>query len=170
MSKINVCRTGMAMPANTEVLRSFLFGCLDGFSQDDKRAWRKLWKKLKGLEPGEMMQLETTFPRSGPFHRFHMRLEQALFDAQERITDFEAFRTYLKIGAGWVKWIAGPKGGVIPVPKSISYSKADEEEFRQYHDKVLAFIRSAHFSRYLWPHLSEQDQMEMIEKLLEGIE
>lgn len=168
MSKITITRTDKALPADMDAARAFLFGALDGFSRDDKKSWRRFWKRLIGMEPGEMAVAEMVFPRSGPFHRRHMAIEQAVYDAQERFEDFDQYRYWLKVGAGWVTWAAGPKGGVVPIPKSISYAKADEEQFGRYHSKVIGFLRGPHAAKYLWPHLSEFDRSLMIEGLLEG--
>jgi len=56
----------------------------------------------------------------------------------------------------------------VPIPKSTSYKKADEDEFRLYHAKVLEFLRGQHAANYLWKHLSEERQREMMETILEG--
>lgn len=162
-------RTDKAMPANMEPARDLLFGALDGFNRDDKRAWRRFWKRLIGLEPGEMALIEARMPRSGPFHRRHMAIEQSVFDAQERFQDFEQFRYWLKVGAGWVTWAAGPKGGVVPIPKSISYAKADQEEFTRYHEAVVAFLREGHAARFLWRHLGDGADV-MMDSILGGFE
>ena len=170
MTRITVLRTERELPtgAALEGARALLFGALDGFSQDDRRAWRRFWKRLVGMEPGEMIEAEMVFPRSGPFHRRHMKIEASVFDAQERFTDFEQFRVWLKVGAGWVDWCAGPKGGVVPIPKSISYAKADEEEFRRYHGQVIVFLRGPHAAKFLWRHLGDQKSAEMMDAILMG--
>ena len=143
MTTITLARTNKDLPPEPALdhVRGFLFGVIDGAHKDDRRAWRRLWKRLMGLEPGEMAVFEAVFPRSGPYHRRHMAIEGAVFDAQERFEEFEQFRVWLKVGAGWVDWCAGPKGGVVPIPKSISYAKADQEEFTRYHEAVIAFLR-----------------------------
>lgn len=168
MSKITILRTDVAIDEPMrDALRRFLFGVIDGFNKDDRRAWRRFWKRVVGMEPGEMAAAEMLFPRSGPFHRRHMAIEQSVFDAQERFTDFEQFRVWLKVGAGWVDWCAGAKGGVVPIPKSISYAKADEEEFRKYHDQVMMFLRGPHAALFLWKHLGAQAS-EMMDSILDG--
>lgn len=60
-------------------------------------------------------------------------------------------------------WAAGPKGGVVPIPKSISYARADQAEFEQYHGQVIGF-RGEHAAPYLWRHLGEKshDMMDAI--------
>lgn len=158
MSKIALVRTDAEWPEEKalESVRAFLFGVIDGFGQDDRRAWRRFWKRVMRLAPGEMAQAEMGFPRSGPFHRRHMAIEQAVFDAQERFSSFDQFRNWLKVGAGWVDWVPGPKGGIVPLPKSISYAKADEEAFQRFHRQVVIFLRGPHAAPYLWKHLGER--------------
>lgn len=167
MSQITVMRTDRPWPVLNIVLialKDFLFGVIDGFNRDDKKAWRRIWKRIKDMEAGEMLVIDIRMPRSGPFHRRHMAIEQQVFDAQERFQDFEQFRYWLKVGAGWVTWAAGPKGGVVPIPKSISYANADQEEFSRYHEAVVEFLRGPHAAKFLWRHLGDTsaDMMETI--------
>ena len=164
MSQITIIRTDKPWPLAAMILdaiKDFLFGVIDGFNRDDKKAWRRIWKRIKGMEAGEMLVVDIRMPRSGPFHRRHMAIEQQVFDAQERFSNFDQFRYWLKVGAGWVDWCAGPKGGVVPIPKSISYAKADQHEFEQYHAKVMAFLRGPHAAAFLWKHLGNDAHWSM---------
>jgi hypothetical protein len=83
-------------------------------------------------------------------------MEQALFEAQERFEHFDQFLYWIKVGAAWVTWAAGPAGGVVPIPRSVSYAAADQEEFEDFHQRVVAFLRGPHAARYLWPHLKDK--------------
>lgn len=168
MSSITIMRTDKAMPSHLDAVSGFLFGAFDGFTRDDRRAWHSFWKRVRNMEPGEMALIEARMPRSGPFHRRHMKIEQAVFDAQERFQSFEQFRVWLKVGAGWVDWCAGPKGGVVPIPKSISYAKADQEEFRRYHEAVMTFLRGEHAAAFLWRHLD--DAAAMMDSILQNFD
>lgn len=173
MSTITIMRTDKAMPVLDRVLdaiRDFLFGVVDGFTNDDKRAWRRLWKRIKAMEAGEMLRIDVVQPRLGWYHRKHMALEQQVFDSQERFANFEQFRIWLKVGAGWVDWAAGPKGGVVPIPKSVSYSSADQDEFERFHLEVVAFLRGPHAAMFLWKHLGEAGAAEMMQTILEGFD
>lgn len=171
MSDITITRTDIALPQGAELegARKVLFECLRGFTDVDNKKWRRFFKVLLGKEPGEMAEVEMVFPRSGPFHRRHMKIEQSVFDAQERFTDFDMFRYWVKVGSAWVIWAAGPKGGVVPIPKSISYSKADEAEFQEYHVKVIGFLRGEHAAKYLWPHLKDK-AFDMMDSILIGFD
>lgn len=172
MSRIVISRTDIELPAGVaiEAVRRFLFGVIDGFGKDDRSAWRRFWKRVVEAEPGEMFTIDAVQPRSGKFHRYHMALEQSLFDSQERFDDFEMFRDWLKIGSGHVKWVPGAKGGIVPLPRSISYAKADEDEFQRYHADVLRFLRSGHPAKYLWRHLDQQQQDEMMGCIIQEFE
>lgn len=163
MSRVQLLRTDQAlMPdRDLEAVRRFLFGLFDGWNQSDKRGWRKIWKRLMALEPGEFALVEFVIPRSAPFHRRHFAIISAIFDAQERFDDFEAYRAWLAVGAGWVTWCAGPKGGVVPIPKSISYARADQAEFEEYHRKVMAFLRGPHAPLFLWKQLGNDAHWRM---------
>ena len=171
MSKITLVRTTDDIPGESILagVRRFLFGMFDGFGDANKKAWRKLWRRLMALEPGEIAQIEFVIPRSSPFHRRHFAIINAVFDAQDRFTDFDQFVIWLKVGAAWVVWAAGPKGGVVPIPRSISYAKADQTEFEQYHAQMIGFLRGPHAAPYLWRHLGGKAH-DMIEAILEGFD
>ena len=167
MSKVCLVRTGMEVPATLDAVRNFLFGVFDGWNQSDKRGWRKIWKRLMSLEPGEFAVIEFVIPRSGPYHRRHFAILNAIFDAQERFDDLDRMRDWLSIGAGHVDWVPGAKGGIVPLPKSISFAKADQAEFEEYHRKVMAFLRGPHAAPFLWRHLGN-DAHWMMDSILGG--
>ena len=151
MTKIAVARTNKEIPKKLEAVRDYLFGCIDGAHHEDKRAWRRLWTHIMHLGYGEIVEVEFVFPRSGPFHRRHMAIMRTLFDSQERFAEFEHLLTWVKVGAGWVDWHEC-NGALVPIPKSISFARADEEEFHRYHDAVMRFLRDGHAAVYLWSH------------------
>jgi hypothetical protein len=152
--------------ADKEVARRVLFGAIDGLGERDQKSWRRLmnWFFNKAV-PGEMVEIQTHRDRIGVVHRKHMALEQAVFQSQERFERFKDFRQWLKVGAGFVDWYPGPKGGVVPVPKSISYSECEQEEFDRFHDDVVAFLREDHAQKVLWPQLPMRLRTEMIEAI-----
>lgn len=149
------------------VVRRVLFEAFGGLDDKSERRWRRFWNGLLRAEPGEIATVQTARKRSGPFHRRHMLIESRVFDAQERIADFEQFRLWLKVGAGFVDWMAGPKGGVVPVPKSISYAECDEDTMREFHEAAIAFLRSQHAIAYLWPKLPALQREQAIEAVLQ---
>jgi hypothetical protein len=147
--------------------RRVLFGFVDGLGERGKKQWRRFFNGLLRLEPGEMVEIKTRKPRSGPFHRRHMKMEQVLFENQEKFQIFDpVFRDWLKVGAGHVVWCPGPRGGVFPVPLSIDYDTLEDDQMREFHDKVVDFVRTDYACKTLWPHLSPTARIEKIEGIL----
>lgn len=145
--------------------RKVLFGIIDGLGERGRKQWRRFVNGLMRLEPGEMVSIATHRNRSGPFHRRHFAIEQAVFEAQERFEHFDQYVYWIKVGAGWVTWAAGPAGGVVPIPRSVSYAAADQDEFQEFHERVMTFLRGPHAARYLWPHLKDKADAFMDELL-----
>jgi len=153
-----------------EVLRDCLFGLIDGQAEEDKKAWRRFWNTIWRMGSGEFFSIATLIPRYLPIHKKQMKLEGEIFKNQERIKDREAFRLWLKVGSGWIFWAQGPKGGVFPVPKSISFAKCDEGDFSIYRDGVLEFLRTPHAQKYLWPAASPIVAQASMESILAQFE
>lgn len=146
--------------------RRVIFGIVDGLGERGKRQWRRLWASMMRLEPGEMIEIKTHQQRLGWFHRKHMAMETAVFEAQERFDVFDGFRDWLKVGAGFCDWYPGPKGGVFPVPRSIAYSKLEQADMERFHCDAVAFLRTEHAGKTMWPHMSATQRIDMIELLL----
>jgi hypothetical protein len=152
-----------------EAARRVLFGIVDGLGERGKKQWRRFVNGLMRLEPGELVEIKTRKARSGPFHRRHMLLETRVFEAQERFEQFDpGFRDWLKVGAGFVTWYPGPKGGVMPVPKSIAYDELEEDDMRQFHEDVVTFLRTPHAIKTLWPNTPAHERDLAIEAVLTG--
>lgn len=156
--------------AERAVATKVLEHAIRGVDEKNHKRWRTFLRRVFGMEHGEIAEVGTRIPRSGPFHRYHMAIEQAVFDGQERFKAFEQFRNWLKIGAGHVEWVPGAKGGIVPLPKSISYAELEEPEMREVHDAMLAFLRGPHASAYLWKHLPAEQAAEMMETILSSFE
>lgn len=154
--------------ADREIARRVLFAHVDGLGEVGRKQWRRFLNRLFKLEPGEIATIKTHNERVGWWHRKHMALEQTLFENQEKFDNFDTFRDWLKIGAGFVEWHVGPKGGVVPVPKSISFAKLEQIEMEKVHADMVAFLRTEHAQKALWRHLTPQARSEMIEMILVG--
>lgn len=159
----------LAIPDEKRLIAREVFtGIVDGLGDQNRGRWRRFLSSLMRLEPGEMVDIATNQPRIGWYHRKHMAMEQAVFEQQEKFTEFEPFRAWLKVGAGHVDWFPGPKGGVMPVPKSISYSKMEQGAMEDFHRAAVDFLRTEHAGRTLWKHLGPTQRIDMIEAILGG--
>lgn len=145
-------------------------GRLAGLGERDQRAYARFKKMIDDLGAGEFFTLDFWFPRNGKFHRKHMKMISDVFQSQERFEDEYQFRKYLEVGAGYCTWAPGAKGGIIAIPKSISYAKLDDEGLSEVHEKIKAFLRSERPQSWLWPHLNPDQRAEMVETIVAGFE
>lgn len=90
------------------------------------------WKRIK---PGDIVDIEYVRPRSQKFHRLLWALLKLVADNQEQY-GMDEILDVVKIGVGHTRVIAMPGDFVFRVPKSISFSSMDDDEF-------AAFFRSA---------------------------
>lgn len=163
-----VKQPGQIPEADREAARRVLFGIVDGLGERGRRQWRRFVNGLMRLEPGEMVEIRTHRERIGWYHRKHMVLEVQVFEAQERFEQFKAFRDWLKIGAGHCEWVPGPKGAVVPIPKSIAYSELGQDEMEEFHTNAIAFLRSPHALKVMWPKASPEQREGGMETLLDS--
>lgn len=153
------------MPSVTLVLDQGT-GKLAGLSDADQRGWSRFLRRISELA-GSCITFEWREPRSGRYHRYVFAQLSAVFGAQERFTDLEQFMVWTKTGAGFCEFLPHPERGLIAVPKSISYAKLDQAEFRPIADAMFEFLRSEHARRTLWPHLDDEQSFEMVSTILE---
>lgn len=146
-------------------------GKLVGVTEADKKAYARFQKHVRELEPGEIYNLSVHFPRNPAFHKKHMAMLAAVFAQQEQFDDFDqGFRRWAQIGAGHYDTIPGPHGRMIDISKSIAWDKMDDAELEEHHEAVKAFLRSRRATDFMWPNLSEQQQVEMISGLLDSFD
>lgn len=145
-------------------------GKLAGFGKSGAKTYAKFLNAVKALEVGEMLTFDFKVPRAPKFHRFHFVMMKALFDSQEQFGDETEFRKWLEVGAGHVRFVPGPKGRMVALPKSIAYDALEQDQFEELHEKIKDFIRSEHAARFLWPHLEAGKASEMIETVLSDFE
>jgi len=128
-------------------------GKLEGISERDQKAWTVFVFKTKNLGDGSL-SFQYCLPRSGPFHRRFFKMLATLFESQDAFTDFDMFRTWLTVGAGYAQFLPDHNGEMIAFPKSIAYEKLDQVEFKEIADKVFDYAQSEHARLIMWPHMS----------------
>lgn len=158
----SVTLTNAERNAAAKVLEQALRG-VDPVNHD---RWQRFLQQMFALPEGQIAEIGTRIPRSGAFHRHHMGLERAIFNAQARFSHFEMFRNWLKIGCGFVEWVPGAKGGIVPLPKSVAYAELEEPEMRAYHERLLGFLRGPHAAIYLWRPLGVEAAKQKMEGLI----
>lgn len=148
------------------IVRRFIFDGIRGLDEQHNTRWRRFWSRIWKAEVGQVFQFENVVERSGPYHRMHMGMEQRLFESQERWAQIEPFRDWLKVGAAWGDYQVNARGALRFVPRSTSYEKCSDDEMREVHAAMLAFLHTPSAQRRLWPHLPAQRRAEMLESVL----
>jgi hypothetical protein len=140
-------RTGMAMPdsAGMDGANHLLFKAFDGIGENDRKAWRGLWRRLLNLAPGEIAEVAVVVPRNPRFHRKFFALLKIGFDAWEPTLthdgqpvakDFDQFREDVTIMAGHYMQTWTLDGEMRLRAKSISFGRMDETEFERVYSSV----------------------------------
>ncbi|MGE0797284.1 MAG: DUF1367 family protein [Lautropia sp.] len=141
-------------------------GRLQGLGERGGRAYARWQSAVQRMEVGETLEFSWREPRSGPFHRRHFAVLSAVFEQQEQFQDFEAFRMWCQVGAGACDILPGPHGKPVAIPRSIAYARMDNGDFMEHHTAVVAFLRSQHATRFLWPDADEQTAGRWIDAML----
>lgn len=145
-------------------------GHLAGLGEKNERAYNRFKRQVTSMEVGETLAFGWKKPRSPKFHRLHFGLLHAAFDAQEQFQLFDPFRMWVQVGAGHCDLLPGPHGKPVAVPRSIAWEEMDDNEFYEHHIAAVAFLRSVHAYRYLWPHLPNADAESCVNVILEQFE
>lgn len=98
-------------------------------------------KLLAGYPNGVLLSVEVRKPRSLPQHRRFFAILQLVVENSERWADVDDLRTDIAIDVGWVEKRV-VRGVVYHVPKSISHSNMDQDEFQKFHDSAMIIIES----------------------------
>ena len=99
---------------------------------------------LKRFKQKEVVKCKLTKPRNVGFHRRFFALMNVAFENQDKYLDLDTFLTVIKYMTGHCDWLdeTNPHGKAIkiPIPKSISFAKMDETEFREFYGKAFNVI------------------------------
>lgn len=150
-----------------DVIRRFLFDHMRGLDKKSEGRWRRLWSRFFAAEPGEGFQIAVSEERSGPFHKRHRAILEALFSCQERFNHINALHAWLKVGACFVTWGEGKTGKLVPIPRSTAFDVCSEDEIREAHKAMVDYLHEPRAQRYLWKHLKPNARQDMLDSILE---
>lgn len=176
MTTINIVRTRAELPteADKEAVKRFLFWCIEGVGDTDKKAWNKMWRKVLNLDPGEMIKFDVIFPRNPYFHRKFFALLNTGFDAWEPprkrnkykgipvTKNFDNFREKVLILAGFCIQTFDLDGKFELKAKSISFAKMDEVQFEEVYSAVANVI----LEKVLTSYKGREELDEVVERVL----
>lgn len=110
---------------------------LHGLSPVDEDAQ----KILHGIKPGQLVTVEVKRPRNLQHHRLWWKLCSVVAENLPGDYPAETVCELIKLRIGHVD-IIKTRGGITEIPKSISFAKMDQTQFREFFDRAVAFICS----------------------------
>ena len=81
--------------------------------------------------------INLTNHRNPAFHRKAFALLNVIFDNQEGFTNFDCFRSWITIKAGYFVTGVTPNNSTFFDAKSLSYEKMDAETFERWYNSVI---------------------------------
>lgn len=145
-------------------------GKLAGLGEKGARQWSRFRKHVDAMGPGETLEFSWEKPRCPVHHRAFFALLSGLFDRQEQFDTVDKLRAWVTVGAGYCDFVPGPSGRMVALPQSIKFAKLDETEFTELHLAVVAFLRTEHAQRLLWPMATTLQADQCMEDLLSSFE
>lgn len=99
---------------------------------------------MSRVKLGQVVKATYTIPRSQIWHRKGFAFLKATFDLQDYFEDFDQYRKWLTMKAGfYTTYVAPDSGTVILEAKSLAFDSMDETEFKQCFQKMItAFTNS----------------------------
>lgn len=141
-------------------------GRLCGLTDADERRWSRFRTAIQSMPQGGTIKASFKLPRSPGFHARHFKILSELFKSQDQFEDFEAFRAWVQVGAGFCDLLPGPGGKPVAIPKSIAWDALEDADFAEHHRACIEFIRSTRFSRFLWPQMTDLNADNMVNGIL----
>lgn len=89
---------------------------------------------------GKEFKATISIPRNLDFHRKYFALLGVARDMADTELNAEQFRAYVTCGAGYCDFITDREGGVVAVPKSISFASMDDSAFERLYNDTVSFI------------------------------
>lgn len=129
--------------------------------------------KVESLKENQILHCEATKKRNVKFHRKFMSLVSAAYDMFEPpeveikgrmiagTKDFDEFRKWLIVKAGYYDIIGYPDGGVRLRAKSIAFSNMDEEQFSKLFSNCIDVV-----IRYICVNFTEKELQDLVDRIM----
>jgi len=82
-------------------------------------------------DAGAILQCDVKTVRNYENHKRYFKFLQITFDMQEHFTEFEYYRHWLTMKAGYFDTIVAPNGNAIYKAHSLSFADMDEDIFKK---------------------------------------
>jgi hypothetical protein len=144
-----------------DAMRTIFTEWVRGMDTRSQRRLLRLVGQIARAEAGEGFQLFRLEERSGPFHRRHRVVLEALFQAQEAYPNIDALHDHLKLKTWFVTWKDGK-----PTPRSTSFEDCSEDEIREFHARVVDLLHDPYEQRKLFPSVPAKLRQGMVDAVL----
>ena len=111
---------------------------------------------LKAWAPGEVIRIKASRMRNGRNHRRFMKLLQVCADNLDSPVTVDQLLFCVKLATGHCDEVILPSGEVQYVPRSISFARMDEPEFRQFYSNASKYLCAN------WLYCSEAELAEYV--------
>jgi len=109
------------------------------------------YELMRSWRVGDVVKTKMSKPRNGKHHRKAFALFNFIFENQDKYKSLEDLLVEIKLKAGHYKEHITTKGEMIYVPKSISFSKMEQDEFDVFYNKSID-IALQHFMQGMSEH------------------
>lgn len=119
---------------------------------------------LRAIPNGSLVQVEVKRPRNVQHHRLYWALVSLVFESQRepsRYATAEDVHAAIKIAAGLRTRIELPDGTVGYIPGSIAFHKMDQDEFRQFYERVCDLV-----AKHFLPGVNSDDLKREVESMI----
>jgi hypothetical protein len=137
-----------------------------GMSATDQAHYGRFRRRVMDMKPGETISFSWETPRSPELHRRHFLMLKWIFENQEVFSTDDELRKWTERGARHVE-VMSAAGLVLERVKSISYAELDDDEFRELHKRVKAFLLTHEALTKLWPHAAVGHSYDAMRHMLE---
>lgn len=141
-------------------------GRLCGLTPADHEQYVRWRNRVESMQRGEVLTFTWTPPRSPNVHRFHFALLGNIYENQEVFRSYKEFRQWVLLGAGHVTVIQAC-GIEFEMADSVSYEELDDDQFRDVHKRVSAFLLTEKALRRLWPHADVNTSFQAVKFMME---
>lgn len=145
-------------------------GQLQGATDEDERMYQQWRRKVRDVEPGELLMFSWQDPRSPKHHAKFIRKIRGLFQRTESFGSEKDLRQWLTMAANYVDWQPGPDSTPNAIYKSIAFHELEEAEFAELHRAVDFVLWSSAGQEKLWPHLDAEKRYAAMQEFMEQFE
>lgn len=97
---------------------------------------------MRSVKHGDLVRIEVRRDRSPQNHRHFFAVLNLVVENNERWVNVDQLLTDIKLALGYTE-TRTVKGREFTIPRSISFSKMDEVEFRAFKDGAMALLEQA---------------------------